>query len=47
MSIIPSVSAENLQMDEECLNDILTLTTFDSIGPISDISVYVYKDTSI
>ena len=47
MSIIPSASAEDLQIGEECLNDNLTLTIFNSDGPISGISAYVYKDTSM
>lgn len=45
--IIPNAYAEDLQMGEECLNDTITLTIFDSIGPISGISAYVYKDTSV
>ena len=47
MSIIPSASAEDLQIDEECLNDTLTLTVLDSDGPMGGVSAYVYKDTAM
>lgn len=47
ISIIPNASAEDLQIDEECFNDTLTLTISDSDGPINGISAYVYKDTSM
>ena len=45
--IISNVSAEDLQINEECINNVLTLTVSDSAGPINGISAYIYKDTSM
>ena len=45
--VIPNVSAEDLQINEECINNVLILTVSDSGGPINGISAYIYKDTSM
>ena len=45
--VAPNASAEDLQVSEECINDILTLTISDSKGPASNVSMYLYKDTSM
>ena len=45
--IIPNASAEDLQIDEECINNALTLTVSDSDGPVNGVSAYIYKDTSM
>ena len=45
---IPNAFAEDLQINEVCINDILTLTISDSDDvPINDISAYIYRDLSM
>jgi len=45
--VVPNASAEDLQINEECINDVLTLTIFDSYGPMDNVSAYIYKDYSM
>lgn len=45
--VIPSASAEDLQINDECIDDVITLTISDSDGPISGVSTYIYKDASM
>lgn len=45
--IIPNASAEDLQINEKCVNDVLTLTIFDSYGPMENVSAYIYRDYSM
>ena len=45
--IIPNAYAEDVQINEECINSILTLAIFDSDGPIKSVSAYIYKDASM
>jgi len=44
ITLIPNASAENFQINEECINDVLTLTMVDSEIPVRGISAYIYKD---
>ena len=45
--VIPNASAEDLQINDECINNVLTLTIYDSDGPIDDVSAYIYSDYSM
>ncbi len=45
--IISNASAEDLQINDECINDVLTLTIYDSDGPIDNVSAYIYRDFSM
>ena len=45
--MMPSASAEDLQISEKCINDVLTLTISNSNGPVNNLSTYIYKDTSM
>ena len=45
--VTPSASAEDLQISEKCINDVLTLTISNSNGPVNNLSTYIYKDTSM
>ena len=45
--VMPSASAEDLQISEKCINDVLTLTISNSNGPVNNLSTYIYKDKSM
>ena len=45
--VIPNASAEDLQINDECINNVLTLTIYDSDGPIDNVSAYIYSDYSM